>query len=319
MKRSWRGRWAPAWLAALFLAGIAAPRLAPSPPDRQEDVAGARYLPPLTRAYALRLPQERTWIVTELRAVPNGYEYMRAGRRDSLPRDALAGPPAPRFYLLGTDSLGRDLASRLLYGIRHSLGVAALSVLLALLLGIAVGLAAGAGGGFWDAALMRGVDAIRCIPRVLLFLVCASLFPASDVMLILILGLTTWTGLARIVRGEMRGLMRSEMAAAARAGGASPARVALLHLLPQMGPLLAINTALRFADTILLESALSLVGLGAPPPAVSLGSIMASGRDALAEAWWIAAWPGLLIALSVLALRSAAVSSVRGSEPPSVA
>ncbi|HEU5181626.1 MAG TPA: ABC transporter permease, partial [Candidatus Polarisedimenticolia bacterium] len=90
-------------------------------------------------------------------------------------------------------------------------------------------------------------------------------------------------------------------------------------LLPQMGPLLAVSTALRFADTILLESALSLVGLGAPPPAVSLGSIMASGRDALAEAWWIAAWPGLLIALSVLALRSTAVSSVRGSEPPSVA
>ena len=319
MKDFVRDRWAPAWLAALFLAGIAATRLAPSPPDWQEDVAGARYLPPLTRACALPLPQERTWIVRDLRPIANGYEYLRAGRRESISTDALAGPPAARFYLLGTDSLGRDLASRLMYGIRYSLGVAALSVLLALLVGIAVGLVAGTGGGVWDATLMRAVDAIRCIPRVLLFLVCASLFPASGLMLVLILGLTTWTGLARIVRGEMRLLMRSELATAARASGASPARVALVHLLPQIAPLLAVNTALRFADTILLESALSLVGLGAPPPAVSLGSIMASGRDALAEAWWVAAWPGLLIATSVLALRSAAVSSARSADPPSVA
>ena len=319
MRRFRRGILAPAWLAALLLAGIAAPRLAPCPPDRQEDVAGARYLPPLTRAYALQLPQERTLVVTRLRAVPAGYEFVRGGRKESISSNALAGPPARRFYLLGTDSLGRDLASRLLYGIRHSLGVAALSVLLALLLGVAVGLAAGAGGGVGYAALMRGVDAIRCIPRVLLFLVCASLFPASALMLILVLGLTTWTGLARIVRGEMRGLVRSEMAAAARASGASPARVALLHLLPQISPLLAVNTALRFADTILLESALALIGLGAPPPAVSLGGIMASGRDALAEAWWIAAWPGLLIVASVLALRSTAVSSLRTADPPSVA
>lgn len=312
-----RGRLAPAWLAALLLAGIAAPVLAPYPPDRQEDVAGARYLPPLTRTYLLLLPNERGIVVTALRATDSGYAFQRAGRPGEIARGDMAGDPLPRFYLLGTDSLGRDLTSRLLFGIRHSLGVTALSVLLALLLGVAVGAAAGLGGRAWDAALMHGVDAIRCIPRLLLFLVCASLFPPSTLLLVLVLGSTTWTGLARIVRGEMQRLARSDLAASARAGGASSVRIAFVHLLPQIAPLLAVAMALRFADTILLESALSLLGVGAPPPTVSLGSIMASGRDALAEAWWIAAWPGLLIAASVLALRS--LSSLRPYDPPSVA
>ena len=313
-------KWAgPAWLAAVLLLGALAPWLAPRPPDLQEDVAGARLLPPLSRAYLLSLPAERLMIVSSLRAGPDGWEFIRAGTRGQVPADLLAGAPEPRFYLLGTDSLGRDLAARLLFGVRHSVLIAALSVALALVIGVMVGAAAGLLGKRWDILLMAGVDGLRSIPRLLLYLLCATLFPPSTLLLILVLGATTWTGLSRLVRAEMISLRGGDLAAAARAAGARPLRTVMRHLLPQMTPLLLVNGALRFADTLLLESALSLLGLGAPPPAVSLGGIMATGREALADAWWIVAWPGLLIASLLLAVRSTASALVRISDPPSIA
>lgn len=320
MSRTGAARFAgPAWLAAVLVLAATAPLLVAHPPDLQEDVAGARYLPPWTRAHALRISEDRVFIVTSLRATPAGWEFVRAGRRGALPAADLPHPPAARFYALGTDSLGRDLAARLLYGLRHSAGIATLSVALAVAIGVGVGAAAGWLGRTWDALLMRGVDALRSIPRLLLYLVCASLFPPSTLLLVLVLGATTWTGLSRMVRAETLALKRSDLAAAARAAGARPLRTVLRHLLPQMGPVLAVHVSLRFADTLLLESALSLLGLGAPAPAVSLGGIMASGRDALAQAWWIAAWPGLLISTLLLALRSTAAGLWRISDPPSVA
>ena len=313
------GLLASACLGAIILAAVLAPWLAPLPPDLQEDVAGARYLPPLTRAQALRLSSDRVRVLTSLRATPAGWMGVRNGRREEFTASEVLGAPAPRFYLLGTDSLGRDLTSRLLFGTRHTLVITALSAILATFLGVAVGAVAGLGGRRWDDSLMRGVDVLRCMPRLLLVLVCASLFPPSTLLLVLILGATTWTGLARILRGQMRVLARSDLAAAARASGASPLRVALRHLLPQATPLLTVNAALRLADIILLESALSLLGIAAPPPAVSLGGVMASGSDALSGAWWIAAWPGLLIAGMVFALRSTGARFLRLPDPPSVA
>ena len=307
------------WLGAVGLAGVFAPWVAPRPPDLQEDVAGARYLPPLTRAHALQLSAERIRVLTALRQTPDGWSGVRGGRMEAFDGKEVLGSPEPRFYLMGTDGLGRDLTGRLLYGIRHSLAIAALSAMLAIGLGVAVGCLAGLGGRALDAGLMRMVDVIRCIPRLLLILVCASLFHPSTLLLVVVLGATTWTGLARILRGEMRVLARSDLAASARASGASPLRVALRHLLPQTAPLLAVNTALRLADIILLESALALLGIAAPPPAVSLGGVMASGSDALGEAWWIAVWPGLLIAGMVLALRSLTARFLRLPDPPSVA
>lgn len=308
--------WAAAAVAAAALAG---PWAAPRPPDDQEDAAGARHLPPFTRAHRLDVGPEKGWIVTELAPAPGGWTFRRAGRTEMVPAGRLLAPPAARLYVLGTDGLGRDLASRLLHGIRRSALIAAACVGLVLVLGTGVGCAAGLGGGALDALLMRGVDVLLAVPRLLLFLVCASLFRPSTAMLILALGLTTWTGLAPLVRAEARALAGGDAILAARALGASPLRVAALHLVPRMVPLLAVTAALRFADTVLLESALAFLGLGSPPPSVSLGGMIAAGREALAEAWWAAALPGAALAGMALAVRAAAAGILRGSEPPSAA
>jgi peptide/nickel transport system permease protein len=314
------GRAGGAWTAAgVVLLALTGPWLAPYPPERQEDVAGARLLPPLTRAHAVAAGPHRTLIVTGLRRTADGWEFERGGRTQALAASDLARPPAPRFYLMGTDTLGRDLLSRMLYGARHTVGLAALCVALALVLGLAAGASAGLAGGLWDEVLMRGVDVLLAIPRLLLVLVCAALFSPSIPLLVLVLGGTTWTGLARLARAETLAFRQSALAQAVRAAGASAPRLVLRHLVPQIAPLLVVFAALRFADTIVLESALSFLGLGVPPPAVSLGDVLASGREALHEAWWVPAAPALLITAIVLAVRSAARGLFRLQDPPSLA
>ncbi len=312
------GRVGAALLAVLAFLAAAAPWIAPRPPDLQDDVAGARLLPPLTRAHALRTSSGLR-IVTGLARTADGWSGRRMRTIETFRDQDLLAPPEARLYLLGTDALGRDLSSRLLFGLRHSAGLASFAVTLALLLAIAVGSAAALGGARWDALLMRGVDVLMSIPRLVLFLVCATLFPPSGLLLVLVLGATTWTGLARIVRAGLQALAGGSLRAAARAAGAAPLRVLARHLLPQLVPALAVGAALRFADTVLLESAISLLGLGAPPPAVSLGGIMASGRESLAGGWWLTVLPGLLLAVLVLSLRSTATSLDRTLDPPSLA
>jgi peptide/nickel transport system permease protein len=314
-RRRRAGSWTAGAVAVLALAG---PWIAPYPPERQEDVAGARLLPPLSRAHALAVGPHRTLIVTHLRRTGDGWEFERAGRRQDLPAADLAAAPSVRFYVLGTDTLGRDLLSRLLYGVRHSVGLSTLCVALALIVGVGVGGAAGLAGGPWGESMMRGVEVLMSIPRLLLVLVCAALFRPSMPLLVLVLGGTTWTGLARLVRAETLAFRESGPAQAARAAGSSAPRLVLRHLAPQIAPMLVVFAALRFADTIVLESALAFLGLGAPPPAVSLGDILATGREALYEAWWVGAAPGALIAAIVLTVRSASRGLFRLQDPPSL-
>jgi len=305
-------------IAALVLLALLGPWIAPYPPEQQEDVAGARLLPPLTRARAIATVEQRTLIVTHLRPTREGWSFDRAGRRQTLAATDLVSDPSPRFYLLGTDTLGRDLLSRLLYGARHSIVLATLCVALALVIGLGVGAAAGLAGGLWDETLMRGVEIVMSIPRLLLVLVCAALFRPSNFVLLVVLGCTTWTGLARLVRAETLSFRESGPALAARAAGGSAIRLVLRHLVPHIAPVLAVFAALRVADTIVLESAISFLGLGAPPPAVSLGDVLASGREALDEAWWVATVPGVLIATMVLVVRSTARELFRLQDPPSL-
>jgi peptide/nickel transport system permease protein len=306
-------------LALLLLPAAAADRLAPAPPDRQEDVAGARFLAPCTRAHLLRGADSRGRILTGLERTTDGWTGRRAGRLETIPDRDLLGPPEARFYLLGTDGLGRDVFSRILFGLRHSAGVAALAVGLALVIAVGAGAVAGRGGPVCDAVVTRGIDVVMAVPRLVLFLVCATVFAPSTLLLVLVLGATSWTGLARLVRIEILALGGSDLEAAARAAGSGPARTLFRHLLPQILPAIGTGAALRFADTILLEAAVSLLGLGATPPAVSLGGIMASGRESLGAGWWLLVFPGLLLAALVLLLRAAATSLERRLDPPSLA
>lgn len=314
--RPWFRSWAMVLAAIIVLA--AAPGLSPYAPDSQEDPAGARYLPPLTRAHAIDV-DPRVWVVTNLERRADGWTGQRAGRTVFLSDTQVGGPPRPRFYLLGTDSLGRDLLSRLLHAARHSMVVTVIVVLLALMMGTGAGMMAGWLGGWWDTLLMRLVDGLLCLPRLVIYLACAAVLRPSTPMLIAVLAATTWTGLARIMRTEVIALKDGEMALAARAAGCGNARIATRHLLPALTPVLAVIASLRVADTILLESAVSFLGLGAPSPAVSLGGIIASARDGFPDSSWAVLWPGLVIILMVAGVRRAAAGQLAGREGSSVA
>jgi peptide/nickel transport system permease protein len=310
----WRKLLAPGAVLALALAG---PTLAPAGGDLEGDPAGARYLPPFTRAFAVPVGPDETWIVTELTRNDGGWHGRHAGQEVDVPARPGRGDPRARLFLLGTDELGRDLAPRLLRGARRSVAIACGGVALAMAVGFVVGSSAGLGSRRRDTILMRATDVVLAMPRVLVYLLCACLFGPSTVLVVLLLGLTTWPGLARLVRAGTQQFAGSEAFLAARAAGCAPGGLFLRHLLPALSQVVAVTAMLRFADAILLEAALSFLGVGSPPPAVSLGGIAASGRDALSSAWWIVAWPGLAIALLVLSVRTIA-SRLAPSSPSSV-
>ncbi|HKY32400.1 MAG TPA: ABC transporter permease [Candidatus Polarisedimenticolia bacterium] len=307
-------RW---WIAAVAAAFAIAPALSPYPPGLQEDVAGARYLPPLTRAHAVATGP-RTWILTGLTPTGSGWAGLRAGRRVTLDDQEVTGRPSPRFYLLGTDGLGRDLLSRLLHAARRSLLITVTVVCLALAAAAVAGFSMGWLGGWWDAVLMRVVEGMLCLPRVVVYMVCAAVLSPSTTMLVAVLAATTWPGPARILRAEVMSRRRSDLTMAARALGCSTSRIAVWHILPAMAPLLAVTASLRIADTILLESAVSFLGMGAPEPAVSLGGIIASARDGFPDSSWAVVWPGLAIVGMVAAVRRAATRNPAGREGPSI-
>ncbi len=221
---------------------------------------------------------------------------------DYIDLAARARPPSPE-HPLGTDRLGRDIASRLLFGARVSLFVAAAAVLLATCLGTLVGLAAGYFGGWVDAVLSRTVDALLSMPTFFILVAVQSLLPPSVWNVVGIIGLTTWLGLARIVRGQVLSLREREFILAARALGVPTGRIIARHLLPNVaGPVIVFAT-LGVADAVLIEAALSFLGLGVPPFEASWGNMLTEGQvAALSGAWWIPLFPGLVVLITALAV-----------------
>jgi peptide/nickel transport system permease protein len=225
----------------------------------------------------------------------------RGGRREAVPRSRVVSVRSFRFWL-GSDRLGRDMLRQLLAGGRISLAIALLSVTVALLVGGVVGTAAGSFGGLVDGLLMRLVDALLAFPVLFLMILAAALFRPGPTTLVAILGLTSWMGLARLVRGQVLSLRSRPFVLAARASGSSWPRIAAWHYAPNMVGPVAQDTALRMGDLVLAEATLSFLGLGVPPTVPSWGALVAEGQRAMLDGWWVAVLPGLAIAVLVISL-----------------
>ena len=203
-------------------------------------------------------------------------------------------------YPLGTDHLGRDILTRIMYGARTSLVVGLASVGLSLIVGAMAGVVAGEWGGWVDDVLMRLADIQLAIPFILVGITMLALFGQSTLNMILVLMLFGWVIFARLVRSEVLILREMEFVQASRALGAHRLWIVLYHLLPNvMGQIVVIGT-LELANVIIFESALSFLGLGIRPPEVSWGTMLADGRDYLRVAWWVATFPGVAITLTIV-------------------
>ena len=205
-------------------------------------------------------------------------------------------------HLLGTDTLGRDVFSRLIWGSRVSLGVTAAVVVLSSLFGLLLGLAAGYLGGRTDAFLMRVADGCIAFPGILIALLFAVSLGPGIATVIWALSVLSWASYARIVRGEVLQLRNLEFVVGARVIGCSPARVMASHLFPNLLHVWVVMITLQVGLVVLSEAALGFLGAGVPPPTPSWGSLVSDGRNFVDTAWWISFFPGLAIGLLVLSV-----------------
>jgi len=213
------------------------------------------------------------------------------------------GDPAPPGlpFLLGTDELGRDVLSRLLYGARVSLLVAIVATTMTLVIGVAVGVSAGYLGGWVDTALMRLTDVVLAFPALLLAIALAALFEPGLGTIFVVIGVVSWTGVARTVRGEVLSLRERDYVTAARALGSWPGRLMLRHVIPNVLPTIIVMGALSTSNTVLLDAGLSYLGLGVPVPTPSWGRMISDSQTYYRLAPWLMISPGLAIVYAVAA------------------
>lgn len=210
--------------------------------------------------------------------------------------------PPSAHHVFGTDELGRDVFSRIIYGARVSLAVGLLSAVVAGACGIAIGGVAGYTGGATDATLMRVTDGMLAMPRLPLLMLAAVVLQPSVPLLIALIGFAGWMEMARVVRAEFRTLRDAGFVESARASGAGHLRVLARHLLPNAAQAVAVSVTLAVARGILLESALSFFGVGVRPPAASWGNMLYAAQAALATEPWLAVAPGAFILLTTVAI-----------------
>jgi peptide/nickel transport system permease protein len=287
------------------LLALAAPWIAGDPNRALDPIAGKR-LPPGSVRIQLDLAGDRGSRLAES-AVRQGDRLVVEwnGRQRSYRASEIANlepdgsPPPPRRFLLGTDRFSRDVWARVLHGGRVSLSIGLLSMLVAVVAGALVGTVAGMSNEWVDNVLMRITDACLAIPRIFLVLLLVALFDPGVVALVVVIGGTSWMVAARLVRAEILSLRQRSFVTAARGLGAGPLRLALVHLLPNALTPLAVYAGVLVGGVILLESALSFLGLGVPQPTPSWGAMLDEGRRQL-SAWWMTTMPGLALVGTVI-------------------
>lgn len=220
------------------------------------------------------------------------------------------------LHPMGTDSFSRDVLSRLLYGGRLSLTVAVFATLVSVTLGTAYGAVAGYSNGFAATAMERMLDALLAIPRLLLLIaIFAAWRDMPLAVFVIMLGLTGWYGLARLVRGQVLALRERDFVASARALGATRARILVRHILPNVVSPIVVAATLGIGHVIVLEAGLSWLGIGVRQPTASWGNMIQDGSDQLARAWWVSLFPGLAIVLTVMAFNVFGDALLRALSP----
>jgi peptide/nickel transport system permease protein len=275
------------------------PHVFPSPPE--SDPARAALLPPGTRVTEITLDDGRILVSP---TVSDRADAIVVGGPRRTVEIALSRVVATREtrFLLGSDRFGRDVLAQLMAGGRISISIASLAVLIALGVGVTVGLTAATTGKWADAVLMRVVDGLMAFPVLFLLILVATLFRPGPLILVTVLGLTSWMGLARLVRGQVLTLRERDFVLAAQAAGSSPTRIWTTHYLPNLSGPLSQDTALRLGDLVLAEATLSYLGLGIPPDIPTWGSMVAQGHRVMIDGWWLATFPGVAIAMLVISL-----------------
>ncbi len=276
-------------------------------PDRQLDPAVAGLARPGSRFDRIHLADGRVFAARAIEIGADKVVLRGQPRPTSVAIGDLAGGElGPRAldtqrFLLGSDEFGRDVAARLLAGGRVSLAIAGWTVALICLVALPLGAASGIAPPAVDRIVLRVLEGLQAFPRLFLLLGLAAVVRPGVVSVVLILGLTGWIPMARLVRAEVRALRDRDFVLAARASGAGRLRIVLRHLLPNALAPALIEASLATASAIVNEAALSFLGFGLQPPAASWGNMIADGRSALAGGWWVAFFPGAALALTAIA------------------
>jgi len=281
-------------VSALILVAVCAPLLANSKPYIYID-GGRVYFPVFYDYQELRDVDLRKSEYTGFKIFPPvAYSY------SEYDLDSIVVKPGRR-HILGTDEQGRDLLARMIHGSRVSIFIGFIAVAIYVAIGIIIGSIAGYYGGWIDIVISRFIEIIMCFPTFFLILTILALWGPSLLSVMVVIGITSWPGIARIVRGEFMKLREMDFVTASRAVGARDAWIIVRHILPNSLAPVLVSATFGIASTILIESSLSFLGFGVQPPTPSWGDILSQSRDFMDFAWWLTFVPGLAIFITITA------------------